>query len=293
MKIADGVFQFWDSKQKAKVRCEGIQANGDFLTAPNELQSQGSLKIQTIVIDPNIELTHFKSPIIYTNEVLLLPNFQSDLYKGKLSGRFRARFDKEQKPFRSKINVTDFDLKNFIETRSDKKSPIEGKGNLNFEGQGAFEDAKNIAGKGDFLVKSFRAEGLKFFREIGSIIGVPGLADITFDEVIGNFYIKNQQVVIEKVETRPKNNTTFMEGRGTIDFEGNLNFSGSVTLNSGLIGGLGQLLNKVKIKSKEGTLTIPFKVTGTTENPKVQVISFDGAGEAVKGLLDLIPDIKF
>lgn len=293
VEVEDGVFQFVDAEKKTKVLCEGIEASGNFLTAPQQLQSQGKLSIENIVIDPNLKITSFQSPISYTNEILILPSFKADLYEGNISGRFRARFDKEQKPFRSKIQVRDFDLKTFLESRSEEASPIEGRADLNFEGQGAFEDAKNISGKGDFLVKSFEAEGLKFFRQIGAVVGVPGLSDITFDEVIGNFYIKDQQVIFEKVETQPKGNTTYMEGRGMIDFEGNLNFSGSITLNSGLIGELAQLLNTIKIKSKEGMITIPFTVTGTTDDPKIQVISTDLAKETMKGLLDLIPVIKF
>jgi uncharacterized protein involved in outer membrane biogenesis len=293
VEVEDGVFQFVDAEKKTKVLCEGIEASGNFLTAPEQLQSQGKLSIENIVIEPNLKITSFQSPISYTNEILILPSFEADLYEGNVSGRFRARFDKEQKPFRSKIQVRDFDLKTFLEARSDEASPIEGKADLNFEGQGAFEDAKNIVGKGDFLVRSFEAEGLKFFRQIGAVVGVPGLSDITFDEVIGNFYIKDQQVIFEKVETQPKGSTTYMEGRGMIDFEGNLNFSGSITLNSGLIGELAQLLNTIKIKGKEGMITIPFTVTGTTDDPKIQVISTDLAKETMKGLLDLIPVIKF
>ena len=293
VKIANGLFQYRDEKQKTRISCEGIQGNGDFLTAPDKIESRGNIEIGEIVIDPQITISDFKSPIFYTNEVLVLADIKANIYRGDLSGFFKARFDKEQKPFRSKLQVRDFDLETFLKERSEEKS-IEGRADLNFEGRGKFENTENIEGTGDFVVKSFRAEGVRFFREIGRVLGIPGLSDVTFEQIIGQFHIKDQRVVFDHIETKPKETATYMIGKGAIDFKGNLDFQGAITLNSGLIGGLSQLLQKIQVnKNFGGKITIPFKVTGTTENPKIQVIATDFAEGTLKELFELIPEVRF
>lgn len=293
VKVDEGLFQYRNEKQKIMVSCEGIEGAGDFLTTPSEMKSQGQLRVETIFIEPNIKLNQFKSPVIYTNEVFLLPKVEAKLYEGTLTGFFRTRFDKEKKPFRTKLQIRDFDLENFLKERSKDDSPIEGRADLNFEGHGQFENTENIEGAGDFLVKSFKAEGLKFFREIGQVVGMSGLSDVTFDQVVGQFHIKDQHVVFDRIESKPKKSATYLLGKGTIDFKGNLNFDGALTLNSGLIGGLAQLLKKIQNKDSGNEITIPFKVTGTTEHPKIQVIKTDFAEGAIKDLFDLIPEIQF
>ena len=293
VKIRDGLFQYRDHKQKIKVSCEGIEGDGDFFTSPDEMKSRGEIQVESILIDSNIKITQFESPVVYTNEILLLPEIQAKLYRGTMAGFFRARFDKESKPFRNKLQIRDFDLKTFLDERIKEGSPIEGRSDLNFEGRGQFENAKAIEGTGDFLVKSFRAEGIKFFREIGQVIGAPGLSDVKFEQIIGQFHVKDEHVVFDRVETKPKTATTYLIGKGTIDFEGNLNFSGTLTLNSSLIGNLTQLLQKIRVKSSDGMISVPFHVTGTTDEPKIRVEAPDFAENAIKGLFDLVPEIKF
>lgn len=198
------------------------------------------------------------------------------LYQGRADHLFEMNLTSDVLPFRLASTLEGVDIKQMVESATEHKDLLKGRlfMKLDAKGEGFEEGAmgKRLRGQSHFEVKDGALTSfslLEQIRKVGGLVGIKEGIDpntTRFDVMDGDFKIGGRRFTTEN--TRLVSEDLDSRVRGSMDFEGNLDFHVTTYLSKELTAQIKESDAKTFFTSDDGRATIPAYVKGTIYEPK-------------------------
>jgi AsmA protein len=140
-------------------------------------------------------------------------------------------------------------------------------GNLQFEGEEASAIQKTLSGKAVAKLGKGVVKDSQIFDAIALLTGISDLKSPGFDQGLFNFDIKEEKIYLDGSIS---SNLFKISPKGLMDFNKKLDIAAELKISPTLTRGSGRGLAALKlIEDDQGWKTIPLKIKGTTDKPKV------------------------
>ena len=140
-------------------------------------------------------------------------------------------------------------------------------GNLQFAAEEASAIQKSLKGKAVVKLGKGAVKESQIFDAIALLTGIPDLKSPGFDQGLFNFDIKEEKINLDGFIS---SNLFKMTPKGVMDFDKKLDIAAELKISPALTQGSGRGLAALKfIEDDQGWKTIPLKIRGTTDKPKV------------------------
>jgi hypothetical protein len=140
-------------------------------------------------------------------------------------------------------------------------------GNLQFAAEDASAIQKSLTGKAVVKLGKGAVKESQIFDAIALLTGISALKNPSFDEGLFNFDVREQKIYLDGFI----NSSLFkIVPKGVMDFEKRLNIPAELKISPTLSKSLGKSIASIKFfDDEQGWKTIPLKIKGTTDQPKV------------------------
>ncbi len=142
-------------------------------------------------------------------------------------------------------------------------------GNLQFAGEEPSTIQKSLKGKNVVKLGKGTFKESPIFDAIAVLTGISALKDPGFDEGLFNFDIREEKIYLDGFI----NSSLFkVTPKGVMDFEKRLDIPTELKISPTLSKSLGKSVAFIKfIEDEQGWKTVPLKIKGTADNPKVSL----------------------
>jgi hypothetical protein len=142
-------------------------------------------------------------------------------------------------------------------------------GNLQFAGEEASAIQKSLKGKAVVKLGKGAVRESQIFDAIALLTGISALKNPAFDDGLFNFDIREQKIYLDG----SINSSLFkIAPKGVMDFEKRLDIPTELKISPTLSKSLGKTVASIKfIDDEQGWKTIPLKIKGTADEPKVNL----------------------
>jgi hypothetical protein len=142
-------------------------------------------------------------------------------------------------------------------------------GNLQFSAEEASAIQKSLKGKAVVKLGKGAVKESQIFDAIALVTGISALKNPSFDDGLFNFDIREQKIYLDGFI----NSSLFkIVPKGVMDFEKRLDIPAELKISPTLSKSLGKTIASIKfIDDEQGWKTIPLKIKGTADQPKVSL----------------------
>jgi AsmA protein len=142
-------------------------------------------------------------------------------------------------------------------------------GNLQIAGEEASAIQKSLKGKAVLKLGKGAVKESQIFDAIALLTGISALKNPSFDDGLFNFDIREQKIYLDGFI----NSSLFkIVPKGVVDFEKRLDIPTELKISPNLSKSLGKTIASIKFNDDEqGWKTIPLKIKGTADQPKVNL----------------------
>jgi len=92
-----------------------------------------------------------------------------------------------------------------------------------------------ISGQGEMQIKQGQLSGMPLMRLLVSLLGVPSLAEINFQEIYADFSLKDKIIRSNNVRLLSLSRDVDMFAKGSVDFDTRLNYELTLRMSPELI----------------------------------------------------------
>lgn len=214
------------------------------------------------------------------------------IWKGSVNTRIeQKRASGDRRPFAVSLRGADLDTPGVLRSFRLNPGSLEGRTTIDFFGGGDVRALDRLQGTGSLAIRPARIRGIKTLNILASLLAMPGLGSFNLDSLEADYRIANRTATFTEIRTAPKSRDHFT-ARGTLGFDGATDFKGTLVVNSGAPGFVGNTLYALGLKANRGIIQVPFSITGNTRNPRVKIDAPGLAGSAASGVIDNIPLIN-
>jgi AsmA protein len=142
-------------------------------------------------------------------------------------------------------------------------------GNFQFSGEEASAIQKSLKGKAVVKLGKGAVKESPIFDAIAHLTGLSALKNPGFDDGLFNFDIRDQKIYLDGFI----NSSLFkIVPKGVMDFEKRLDLPTALKISPTLSKNLGKSASSIKfMEDEQGWITLPLKIKGTTDDPKVSL----------------------
>jgi AsmA protein len=286
----------------------------DFIITGKTAWQNASLNISAPVINTaNLPIIFpFQRPVDVKNlqisaevqgQDVLLQNLSFQLFDGQVTAQGKVTSGPDTQPFTGKMTIQGIQLFPALNALATTQVSISGTAEADFNAQGrglSMPDlTKSLEGTGHVAVTDGKIEGVNLLQEAISILNVAGLSldnakATVFSTIETDLAVKQGTVHVQRLLM--DSHDFRATGGGTIGFDQTLNLTINLNLSQDISQKIARSSPVAKLSMKEGRISLPLVITGTTQAPsygldmkgltgKVQEQVQKKVEEAVDGLL--------
>lgn len=250
-------------------------------TNANPVTAHGSLSAKVLRYG-QINLTNLKSNLSLDPARLSLNPFSFDAFAGKGAGDFQMNLARANSPYQLSLNLTGIDMAKLMTAFPGGSGKLTGTLNANciFSGDfaGRLDPWTGKQGDGKLTIVRGRVPNLKLSRNILEMMKIAGLGptsgDITsFSSISADFELRGGLLSSRMITLL--GNGLNANGNGSTDLNRNpdptLNYMGVARIKAAATPLTSALASLTRIPIHNGLVDLPFRVTGTLNQPKFDV----------------------
>ena len=267
LQIKGGTVQLFDNDGKCTLACTGVSVTCTTVTGT---KIEGLADIERLVWAESLVLENVRTPFVWNAGELTLPELTATLAGGPLRGKFKGRPKADNGPFEASFSFEKADLDRVATDAGWKPGQASGIGSGQLTVQGDLDDLDRASGPGQFQIRDGRFKQLEFFQNIGKALDIRELSDLRLKDGSGEFRLGDKKVHIEKMTLSALN--LQLGAKGTVGFDQKVDLAAQLGLEEDLLKQLPELLRESFGKSVNGQRTLGFKVTGTTDQLRTNLL---------------------
>ena len=240
-----------------------------------------------------LKLDNFYLNISMQDKKIFINNLSAKPYGGSLNLSGYIDLAKESPSYMIEALVKDVDLKRLTKDTKLKDKNISGLTYLKMKIMNPLKDISGLYGNGTLLITDGSLFELPLLSGLATIIGLSQFEKVVFKEAYADFVIKNRTISTEN--STLISDILSLKSKGSIDFNGNLNFITDIELSKRTYESLGKsgqiaaiffdVLGKYLIRIKTtGKLTEPhYQRLPVSSKDMIEKVLIKGLEEILKG----------
>lgn len=206
--------------------------------------------------------------------VLHIDSANAKVYDGDLVGSAVVDIEDFENPvFQVDYSARGIQVNSFLSRFTSFENHVFGEINLQgaFSGTGSEPEdiIKTLRAAGDAEMNDGKLKNFELLQKLAGQFGGKVPAEETIRDLIGSYRVENQRVYFDDMRLKSSKGDWFLTG--SVGFDGSLDYRGEVEFSSrskGLLGNLGGLFGE-----DSGQIKLPFNLTGSYEDPKIELIT--------------------
>jgi AsmA-like C-terminal region len=271
VKIEKGHLEIKYADGSYSLLCLEINGNAiDTNSSSENLSLQGTLNIAEAQFASKVKVTAVHTPFSYKNGVLNFSAIEASAYKGKVNGTFEGNLFDPKISYTLKLDVQDCDVNDLLGSAFQKPGVVSGKLDAKTLWLGTASDPLGVSGKGSLEVRNGQVINLPAFKNLAQMLGgISAIAQPDFSECKMEYTVGDQTM---NVQTLVLKSALFdLTGSGKIKFDSSLDMPLQAGLNPEIARQVPQIVGNFLTQRADGYTVIPFTVTGTVAEPKVDL----------------------
>ena len=267
--LKDGNFTFLDSAGRVIAKFNGLDFGSSFRTAT---AIKGSASVEKISLRDRFFIEDLNSPLHYDPAALVFSNISAHAAGGDITGRFEMELQAPDSPFTATVKFRDLQAEKLMTNAGGPAGMIQGRveGFLNAKGKTA--DSNALAGRGEIFLRDGKLQQYSLLVALGQILQIDELMQLHLEQAEVKYHISPGIVTIDQLLLRSPN--IRLTATGTISFSGKLRLDSQLALNDKV---RRQLFTPIRenfqaLKEPPGYAAVDFKVSGTVERPKTDLM---------------------
>jgi hypothetical protein len=252
---------------KELLHLQGINLTSSIGFADDKLSGDGKAGIDEINLSNSLFIHQLTALMKLTGDSIELDSLKGQLADGRISGNVTVKVLGDLK-YAIQMQVKDADLDKLLQDAKAKRV-MNGKlqATVSLEGTGGLP---TIAGTGNAEIVGGTLSGIPVLNLIGSILQVPELNQIAFDECRLEFSMTNN--VLQTPVIRLISKTVQITGKGTVTLADNqLNHDMTLALAPEVLANVPSAIRGIFAQREDGFLTLDFHVSGPYDSPKTDI----------------------
>ncbi len=255
--VRDGCLTLLDASNKPLTRLDGLNLD---VTPP---QSSGLLHAETLRVG-KLAIRQLDAPVKAAAGRMDMAPIRGTLANGPLTGSLAVQSQKEFR-WQLQVDVRDADVPDLL--RQFGLPPLL-KGKL--QGTASLEGGDSLSGQGRIQINGGTASGIPLMSLLATLLQTPALRDLQLDECRMEFTIATNQMhtpVIRMISQQIE-----LTGRGVVSLtNGSLNHDLTLVLSQEVADRTPGLIRKLLTEQADGRRALSFHVSGTYDDPKVDI----------------------
>ena len=267
--LKDGNFTFLDSAGRVIAKFNGLDFGSSFRTAT---AIKGSASVEKISLRDRFFIEDLHSPLHYDPAALVFSNISAHAAGGDITGRFDMELQAPDSPFTATVKFRDLEAEKLMTNAGGPAGMVQGRveGFLNAKGKTA--DSNALAGRGEIFLRDGKLQQYSLLVALGQILQIDELMQLHLEQAEVKYHISPGIVTIDQLLLRSPN--IRLTATGTVSFDGKLRLDSELALNDKV---RRQLFTPIRenfqaIKEPPGYAAVDFKVSGTVERPKTDLM---------------------
>lgn len=263
-KISDGAVSIQDASGTPTVNLKGLNTEANTAGYYDGRDVTGTIKIGEVVAS-NMVVKNFSTPFTYHANYLAAKPFEATSFNGNISGAYLMD---GTGPSVLDLNAKGIDVAQVTAaTSSGSSAKLSGSLDLQSKWRGAETGDPN--GEGDAQLTSGKLEGVKILKDVGSILRINELNEPVITKAQTHFVVAGRETKFNSLQL---DSPLFqITGNGVIGFNGALSADLVLILGREVMGKLPKELAASFVQKQDGTGSISFHVSGTTNDPKTDL----------------------
>ncbi len=267
--LKDGSFTFLDSGGRVIARFIGLDFNSSFRTAT---AIKGNARVEKISLRDRFFIEDLESPLHYDPAELAFSNISAQAAEGTISGRFTMQPQSEDSPFTAEVKFRDLAADKLVTNAGGPAGMIQGRVEGFLDTNGKTADSNALAGHGEIILRDGKLHQYSLLVALGQILQIDELMQLQLEQAEIKYRISPGIVTIDQLLIRSPN--IRLTATGTISFKGKLRLDSQLALNDKV---RRQLFAPIRenfqpLTEPPGYAAVDFKVTGTVERPKTDLM---------------------
>ncbi len=279
--ISDAEISMLDHQGGVMTQLHDLDLVSSISFLEERLEAVGTVSVGTVNFGESLVVSSLKAPVLISPEEIKLFPVSGELAGGEISGDivlnnapdFRYLMD---------VELTGADIKALLQ-EAGVESEINGKlqASVRVEGSGGLS---SMVGQGQASVKGGRVSQLPAQQLVASLLQVPSLEEIEFEECVVEFALADN--ILETIVIRLLSPLVQVTGKGSVSLEHNtLDHDMMLALSEELLSGLPAPLLKAFSRREDGFYTLEFRLWGAFDSPQTDLQQKIARG-AAEGLLE-------
>ncbi len=269
-RIRNASFRFLDREGKPAAIFEGVSVNIPLATTD---RAHGDATIQRLKLHDSVAVEEITTPFAYDGGRLTLPKVKARIAGGSLDGDFAIQPADEGAPFALHVRFEKVDLNRLVAEVDPGGALRQAEGKLagNLELRGRSSQKKTIEGKGQAVLTGGRMEQYPLLQMLGQTFRIEDLERLDLRQAKLEVRIARERIYVERLVLESTNLN--LSAKGEIRFNGKLDLDAGLAVNEKIARQIPKwLYSNFKPQPESDLRALPFKVTGTLEDPKTDLI---------------------
>ena len=280
--LEKGLVEVKNSDGSRRLYCSGIEMDATALTGDKK-GLKGSLSIGEIWLLQKVKITSVHSPMRLEGDLFSMSTIEGETYGGRIGGSWEQNFADPKQAYNLKLNLDDCDVNALLSGVVQQTGLMSGRLDAKTLWLGPATDPMAVSGKGTIEVHNGQLINVPIFRTLGQLLGVSALSQPDYSEGKVEFTVADQVMTLSKLQL--KSALFELSGTGTIGFDSALKMECRVDLHPDLVKQLPPAIAKSLESRENGYGSLPFKLGGTLNQPKVELVITSGMVEQATDLL--------
>lgn len=281
--LANGNFHFLDEQGKPVATFEGVNFRSKLRSAT---AVRGNASIEKVSLRNRFFLEQLESPLKYDPVELDVSDINARAAGGEITGRFRMQPNDPDSPFSVAVKFRDLQADQIITQAHGPEGMIRGRLEGSLDATGKTADPNALAGSGEIYLREGQVRQYSLLVALGQLLQIDELSQLRFDQAHVKYHITPGVVTVDELLLTSPN--LRLSAVGTIGFNGKLRLDSQLAINERIQGQLfAAILNNFQPIEEPGFAALKFKVSGTVERPKTDLME-KLVGPDLKDLGDVI-----
>ena len=262
--LYDGGFRFLDAEGKPVATFEGVNFRSSFRNA-SELR--GNASIMKTSLRNRFFLEQLETPLKYDPTELDLSQITARAAGGEITGRFNMRPGEPNSPFDVLVKFRDVQADQVVANAGGPEGMVKGRLEGHLDASGNTADPNALAGSGEIHLHEGQVRKYSLLVALGQVLQIDELKQLRFEDAHVKYRIEPGVVTVDELVLKSAN--IRLSAVGTISFSGKLRLSSQLAINDNIRGQLFRpIRDNFQPTDQAGYTAVAFKVTGTVERPK-------------------------
>ena len=281
--LTDGSFRFLDGVGRPVATFEGVNFRSSFR---NAAELRGDASIAKTSLRNRFFLEQVQTPLRYDSAELDLSQITARAAAGEITGRFHMRPIDPNSPFSVRVKFRDIDADRVVTDAGGPEGMVKGRLEGYLDANGNTADPNALAGTGEIHLRDGEVRKYALLVALGQILQIDELRQLRFEDAYVKYHIEPGVVHVDELLLRSPN--IRVAAAGTIGFSGKLRLDSRLAISDMI---REQLFRPIRDNfqpgEEEGYTAVAFKVTGTVEKPKTDLMDKLVGGELrdLRGLI--------